>query len=101
MSAIDLALMRQRLQHEAGMQRQALAAHAAGLRPLFEVADGVHAGARWVRRHPEAVAGGVAVLAAASSRTRRFLWRWARRSFIAWKLWRESERWLVASRPLR
>lgn len=101
MNAIDLALARQRLQHEADVQRKAFAVHATGLRPLFEVADGVQMGARWVRRHPEVVAGGVAVLAATSPRTRHFLWRWTKRSVVAWKLWRESERWLVSLGPMR
>ncbi|MDX9995711.1 MAG: YqjK family protein [Rhodocyclaceae bacterium] len=101
MNAIELALARQRLQHEAGIQRAALAAHAAGMQPLFEAADGLQAGARWVRRHPEVVAGSVAVLVATSRGTRHFLWRWAKRSLVAWKLWRESERWLVASGHLR
>jgi hypothetical protein len=101
MNAIDLALARQRLQHEAYIQRKAFAAHATGLQPLFEMADGVQTGARWVRRHPEVVAGGVAVLAATSPRTRRFLWQTMKRSFVAWKLWRESERWLVSLGPMR
>ncbi len=101
MNAIELALARQRLQYEAGIQRAALAAHAAGLQPLFEAADGLQSGVRWVNRHPEAVAGGVAVLVATSRRTRQFLWRWAKRSLVAWKLWRESERWLAASGHLR
>lgn len=101
MNAIELALARQRLQHEAGMQRASLAAHAAGLQPLFDAADSLQAGARWVNRHPEVVAGGVAVLVATSRRTRQFLWRWAKRGIVGWRLWRESDRWLAASGHLR
>ena len=94
MKAVELALEKQRLQFAASTQRETLAHHLAGLRPLFDVADQVQTGTRWVSRHPEVVAGGVAVLAAAQPRARRFFWRWGRRAFIAWRLWRDSERWL-------
>lgn len=100
MNAVELALLRQHLQHEAGIQREQLAAHVSGLQPMFDVADNVHSGLRWLRQHPE-LAAGTAVLVAASPRARHFLWRWTKRSVLAWKLWRESERWLLASRPLR
>lgn len=97
MNAIELALAKQRLGFEAAAQREALARHAAGLRPLFDAADQVQAGARWVRRHPEVAAGTLALVAATRPRARRFLWRWTKRGFLIWRLWRESERWLPAS----
>lgn len=94
MNAVALALEKQRLQFQAVAQREALARHAAGLEPLFAAADQVAAGVRWVRRHPEIVASGVALLAAVRPGVRRFFWRWGRRSFVAWRVWRESDRLL-------
>jgi hypothetical protein len=90
MKAVELALQKQRLQLEAAAQRVALAQYTAGLLPLFRVADQVRAGGRWMRQHPEIVAGGVAVLAVARPDARRFFWRWGRRAFIGWRLWRDS-----------
>ena len=95
MTAIELALEKQRLQLEAASQRLDLSRQAAGLMPLFATGDQVRAGARWVMRHPEAVAGGVALLAAIRPGVRRFIWRWSMRSFAAWRLWRESGAWLT------
>lgn len=97
MNAVELALAKQRLQFQATAERAALAEHLAGLQPLFDSADQVAAGARWVRHHPEALAGAVAVLAAVRPGARRFIWRWGRRSFMAWRLWRDSHRWLQQS----
>ena len=51
-------------------------------------------GARWVGRHPEVVAGGIALLAAMRPGVRHFLWRWSKRSFTLWRFWRESSAWL-------
>lgn len=97
MNARELALEKQRLQLAAGAQRLALAQHAAGLQPLFHAADQVREGARWIRRHPAAVAGGVAVLVAARPTVRQRLWRWGKRAFIGWRIWRdvwlEGEHW--------
>jgi hypothetical protein len=91
-NAIELALEKQRLQLEAAAQRATLAGHVDGLRPLFEAADRVSDGARWLRRHPEAVLGGVAVVAAVRPGVRRFVWLWGKRGFVAWRLWRETAR---------
>ncbi|MBA3033835.1 MAG: YqjK-like family protein [Gammaproteobacteria bacterium] len=100
MNAIELALKKQRLELDATAQREALAQHAAGLTPLFDVADQVNSGVRWVGRHPEVVAGILALLLAARPGVRRFAWRWGRRSFVAWRLWRNGDRWLnQPSRP--
>lgn len=93
MNAIELALEKQRLCLEIAAQREALAAYAEGLRPAFEAADRVRAGVHWLGRHPEIVAGGVTLLVVVRSRTLRFLWRWTRRGFFAWRLWHESGRW--------
>jgi hypothetical protein len=98
MNAIELALEKQRLRLEIAAQRQAIAEYTEGLKPAFEVADRVRTGVRWFGRHPEAVAGGVTLLVVARPRTLRFFWRWGRRSFLVWRLWRESGRWLGDSR---
>jgi len=94
MNAVERALERQRLLLESSLQREALIRHGAGLQPLFETADRVREGALWIRHHPEVVVGTVTALAVARPRARRFLWQWARRGLVAWRIWRDSERWL-------
>lgn len=96
MSAIERALAKQRLQMEIAEQRAALAHHAAGLQPIFAAADRVRTGAHWLGRHPEVLAGGVAILAATRPEARRFLWRWGKRAVFAWGIWRDREQWLPA-----
>ena len=96
MNAVELALEKQRLRLAAASQRLALSRHASGLVPAFAAAERVRAGARWVGQHPEIAAGGVALLAVARPGVRRFFWRWGRRAFIAWRLWRDGEHWLAA-----
>lgn len=82
--SLELALTKHRLMLEAAMQREELAEHAAGLQPLFRAADQMHAGLRWLGRHPEVVAGSVAVLATARPGFRRFLWRTGQRAALLW-----------------
>lgn len=96
MNAVERALAKQRLAIISAAQREALGRFAAGLQPALAIADRLHAGARWTERHPEAIAAGVAVLAATSSASRRFLWRWSRRGFLAWRLWRDGRSWIDA-----
>ncbi|MBU0751610.1 MAG: YqjK-like family protein [Gammaproteobacteria bacterium] len=87
---LELALRKQRLQLQSATQRDALVAAAAGLAPIFAVADGVRDGTRWLLDHPEWVAGGlVAVLVARPC----VVFRWVRRSFFAWQLWRKVAAW--------
>lgn len=86
MNAVEIALEKQRLRLEAASQRAALAEYAQGLQPMFHAADRVRDGARWLGKHPEAVAGGIALLAAARPGFRRFLWRIGRRAVFVW-LW--------------
>ncbi|WP_126443724.1 YqjK-like family protein [Sulfuricystis multivorans] len=90
MNAIELALEKQRLQLEAASQRVALGDHLQGLAPLIDAADRLQEGVRWVKRHPEIVATGIALLAAVRPGTRRFLWRWGKRAFLAWQFWRAN-----------
>lgn len=95
MNAVELALAKQRLQLASAAQRTALAEHTAGLMPLCATLDQVHAGTRWLGRHPEVLAGAVAFLAVTRNDSRRFVWRWGRRAFVAWRLWRDGNRWLA------
>lgn len=99
-NALERALTKQRLQFEAAAQRDALARHAEGLRPLFHAADQVHAGLRWAGRHPEVVAGGVALLAASRPGFRRFLWRTGRNALTLW-FWFGRQSWPGGSLPGR
>lgn len=90
MNRLELALEKQRLQLEAASQRMALGDHLQGLAPLFETADRLQEGARWVKRHPEVVAAGITFLLAMRPRSRRFLWRWGKRAFLLWQFWRAN-----------
>lgn len=91
MSAVELAVEKRRLQMAAAEQRKALKRYAQGMLPLFETADQVHAGARWIGRHPEALAAGVAFLAVVRPGVRRFAWNWSKRAFVAWRFWRSVD----------
>ncbi len=85
-STLELALRKQRLQIAGEALRAEFGACAAGLAPVFSGADSVAEGARWLRRHPEfAVAAGVALAVIRPKRA----WRWARRAFVGWQVWRK------------
>ncbi len=104
MNAIERALEKQRLQLAAATQRRTLAGHAQGLAPLFQTADQVRAGVCWIRQNPEIVGGAAAFLLAIRPGARRFFWRWGRRAFVAWRVWRDSQQWLEtpsSSAPVR
>lgn len=91
---LQLALDKQRLQMQSAARRDALAAAAAGVAPLFAAADGVREGARWLVRNPAWVVGTLVVLLVA--RPRRMA-RWARRGLIAWQAWRRVRQWRLES----
>ncbi|MDP1526972.1 MAG: YqjK-like family protein [Rhodocyclaceae bacterium] len=97
--AVAHALEKQRLQFASAEQREHLTRYGAGIAPLFEAADRVQDGARWVQRHPEVTVGVLALIAAVRPRVRQFLWRWSKRGFVVWKLWRNSARWLEQNSP--
>lgn len=84
------ALEKQRLQFASAEQRDQLTRYGAGLAPVFEAADRVQDATRWVRRHPEVAVGALALMIAVRPGVRRFLWRWSKRGFVVWKLWRTS-----------
>lgn len=91
---LDLALQKQRLQLRSAEQRGALMAAAASLAPAFAVFDGVRNGIRWLRRHPEWVAGGLVTLLVVRPGA---VLRLAQRSFFAWQVWRKISEWRASS----
>ncbi len=97
--AVAQALEKQRLQFASAEQRDRLIRHGVDLAPLFAAVDRVQDGARWVQRHPEVAVGVLALVATARPQARQFMWRWAKRGFVAWKLWRNSARWLEQDPP--
>lgn len=80
---LELILKKQRLLIASADQRQQLAAHAAGLQPLFVTADKVTTGALWVKQHPALIAASSAALFVLRP---RFLVRLAMRGYSAWRL---------------
>jgi hypothetical protein len=87
---VELALAKQRLQLQSAAQRDAFMAATAQMAPLFAAADAVRDGVRWLRRHPEWLAG--AVVAIAVARPGRAL-RWAGRVLVAVRAWRSLRAW--------
>lgn len=89
----ELALRKQRLQHQSAMLRAHCARQVAGLRPVFGFIDGVDRGTTWLRRYPYL---SVTVLAALLVSRPKAVWRWLRRGVIVWQFWRRGSHWLVA-----
>lgn len=95
---LELALKRQRLQFQSAALREHWVAHTRGLQPVFQGMDRIGAGVAWMRRYPHVlIAVSVALLVARP----KAVWRWARRSFVAWQFWRRGTDWLSAHRPVR
>lgn len=92
---VELALKKQRLQLRSAALRDEFAGHGAAFAPLFAAGDNVREGFRWLRRHPEALVATVVALAVARPRV---LFRWARRSVIAWQAWGRLQAWLESRR---
>ncbi len=99
MTPVEFALAKQRLQMQSARQRAELARHIAEAGPLLRAAERVHGGLRWLRRHPEALATGLIVAAMMRPKLWRVLWRWGRRAFIAWRLWRRAVGGTAPTRP--
>ena len=84
--ALELALKKQRLQIASETLRAEFGLYATGLTPAFNGADTAVEGARWLRRNPQlVVAAGVALVVIQPKRA----WRWARRAFVGWQVWRK------------
>lgn len=95
-TTLELALKKQRLQIASETLRAEFGIYAAGLAPAFSSADKVVEGARWLRRNPElAVAAGVALAVIRPKRA----WRWARRAFVGWQVWRKLSDFVERQRP--
>jgi hypothetical protein len=92
--AIELALQKQRLQLKSAEQRGALMAAVAQLAPAFAVVDGVRDGFRWLRHHPEWLAGGIVTLLVVRPGA---VLRLAERGFFAWQLWRKFSEWRAST----
>lgn len=84
-ATLELALRKQRLQIAGEGLRAEFGESAARLRPLFHGADYAVEGFRWMRRNPELVVAGAAAFVVIRPRS---AWRWARRAFVGWQLWR-------------
>lgn len=82
---LELREARGALRARCALQRAAFAAHADGLRQLCLAADRVRAGTTWLRQHPAALGGALALLVLIKPAR---LWRWGRRGFFAWQTWR-------------
>lgn len=95
-TTLELALKKQRLQIAGESLRTEFGLCAAGLAPVFSGADCAVDGVRWVRRNPEfLIAAGVALAVARPKRA----WRWARRAFVGWQVWRKLRAVLDRSAP--
>jgi len=85
-TTLELALKKQRLQIAGETLRAEFGLCAAGLAPAFSGADCALEGVRWLRRNPQLVVGaGVALAVVRPKRA----WRWGRRAFVGWQLWRK------------
>lgn len=89
---LALALKKQRLQIKSDALREQWQQHARGLAPTLAVADQVRAGIGWLKQHPEVTVGAGVALAVAKPRA---VWRWLRRGFTVWQVWRKGQRWLA------
>lgn len=87
-----LAMRRGQLTARIAAQRTVLAQHSQALKTLCATGDQVTHGVRWLREHPLAVGGGVALLAAL--RPQRG-WRWAKRGFLVWRGWQALRKTLA------
>ena len=83
---LELALRKQRLLIHSQALRERWGTQAQALRPVATGLDRVRAGARWLTAHPQAVFAGALVIGLLKPRA---TFRWARRGFIVWQLWRK------------
>lgn len=95
---IELGLQRGRLQERIAAQRATLATQ---LRPLVGAVEAtdqalvkVRLGIDYVKHHPAQVGVAVALLALLKPKG---VWRWGRRSFVAWQLWKKAQKHLADS----
>ena len=95
-TTLELALKKQRLQIASDSLRADFGLCAAGLMPAFVGADMVVAVAHWVQPNRDlVVAMGVALLVIRP----RSAVGWARRAFVAWRIWRNLREFLETRLP--
>jgi hypothetical protein len=87
-----LALKKQRLQIKCGSLREQWIGQAQGAKSVCDLTDRIVGGWTWLRRHPEIV---VAVVVALVVARRSVVFRWLRRGFLAWQVWRRGRGWLL------
>lgn len=90
----ELALKKQRLLLRSADLRDRMGVHADGLAPVFVAVDRLREAGAVVRRNPEWVAGGIVVLVVARP---RFVWRWVRRGYVGWRMWKSARKLLTSS----
>lgn len=95
-SAIELALKKQRLQIASDALRARIGFEASRLAPAFIGADMAVVAAHWVRRNKELV---VAVAVALIVIRPRSAIGWARRAFVAWRIWHNLEEFMDRRLP--
>lgn len=88
---LDLALQKQRLQMQSDLLREEWRGHVAGLAPVFCTGDRIAKGVRWLRDRPPLLIGGAVALLVARP---RLLFRWTRRTIMAWRSWRRLRGWV-------
>lgn len=94
----QLMLKKQRLLARSGDLRERLIEQSAGFSPAFSFADRLHDGIATLRRHPEWVVGALAFMLVARP---RFVWRWAKRGLVGWRVWRTIQDLLARATPPR
>jgi hypothetical protein len=93
---IELALKKQQLVSRSAVLRQDWRRHASILEPWCTGVDRVRDAGRWLRQHPQWLAGVATTLLVARPRA---VFRWSRRAFAAFGYWRQVRGWLAG--PLR
>lgn len=83
---LELAKRRGVLEAHIAAQREAMALHTQPLAAAVAVIDQGLAGVAWLKRHPLAVGGAVALLAVLKPRR---AWRWTRRVIFVWRGWQK------------
>ncbi len=84
---MELALKKQQLQFASEKLRIELQRHARALPPLCSGFDQARAAGHWLKERP---AIPVAVAVALIVGRPRFVWRWSRRAFGVWRVWRKT-----------
>jgi YqjK-like protein len=96
MNNLEIALKKQRLLIKSEELRQEFGRNGRGVEPAFQVADTAVAGANWIKRHPEVVAGVAITVVVARP---KLVWKWGKRVYTGWKTWQQLSRVLTATKP--